>query len=114
MEKKNIVWSILSIIFLAMNLYLLFVYFRVISHFEELFKGFNATLPPLTVTILVSRYFFIIIGLVLIAKEFLKNKLKTFIINVCVLIILLVLIPPFYSIGLLQPLNQLSSTATTK
>jgi hypothetical protein len=117
MEKKNRMWLLLSMIVLVINLYVLFVYFRTLGHFEELFKGFDATkVPSYIFPLLQSRYLFILFALILLGKELLKNRFRNFIINVFFLLLFLLAIRPIYANSLYSvgvKLNSASGHSTT-
>jgi succinate dehydrogenase hydrophobic anchor subunit len=113
MQKKIRVLAIASAVFLCIDVIALIglTVFVVSTRnkFLEIFKDFKITLPIMTRIALWSHYIFIIVALVLIAKEWSKRKLTTLITNIVVFFILSFCIY-LYVLGLFLPIYQISQS----
>ena len=78
-----------------------------INKFNDLFKGFNINLPFFTKLIL-TRTFFIIVAMLLMVKELLKDKKLVLIINVISTFFIWLVVPVMIVIGMFLPIFQLT------
>jgi len=112
MEKKSKGLTIASIIFLCLDSIILLIGAFVINRFYVLLNQFDIEFSTVTHVVFSFRYIFVILALILIAKEFIARKSITFTINLVVLIMLFGSVP-FVVIGLLQPMQQLTTIEET-
>lgn len=107
--EKNKISTIKSSIFLVANLLLLLPFLKIVKAFEGMFLTLNLqSVPIMTRIALISPYLFIIIAVALVAKEFLKNKQKTLVINGVTILILIFVVIPVLIIGLFLPMHQVT------
>ncbi|MDP8230618.1 MAG: hypothetical protein P9L93_05890 [Candidatus Gorgyraea atricola] len=106
MDKKDKTSvNILSIIFLVLDTLILIATPLIQGKMYGLYQEFGIKLPSFMHIIFFHKYIFIIIALILIAKEFAKNKMNC-IINIVTFIILGFLLMGPILIGFLSPLSN--------
>lgn len=105
--EKKVISAIKSIVFLLVDMFLLLLFSLIAKGFEGVLLDLEP-LPVITKIAMNSPYFFIVMGVALVAKEFLKDKEKTFLINIGTLIGLMIAVLPFLVIGLFLPMYQMA------
>ncbi|MDP2924268.1 MAG: hypothetical protein Q8O30_11225 [Candidatus Omnitrophota bacterium] len=114
MENKNKTLNIVSLILLCINILMLIIiaiaWDTIANKFSAVYREFNLELPLATQIVILWRYlFFAIIISILIAKEFLKNKLLTLILNAVTLIGIPIILKIFLTISIFLPIFKLST-----
>ncbi|MDD5195774.1 MAG: hypothetical protein PHQ96_08905 [Candidatus Omnitrophica bacterium] len=111
-EKERNKASLVALAIACTILFILATRWELVAHkFSRMYENFGMELPCLTLIVLNRNFIFIfyLIILVLIIKEFLKNKKATFIINVTSAILFPFILGLIYVVGLFLPIFKLSN-----
>ena len=96
MERENRGLTILSVIVLIINLSIFVAWLIIVGRFVPLYQEADLELPVITRINWSLRHIYMIFALILIAKEFLRKKTVTLIINCLVFILLFNLLASIY------------------
>ena len=109
MVKASSKWvAIANVVVLSIDVVALIALSVFVEKFYELFSTAGVQIPPITKTVLSSRYLSIIIALLLIVKERILKKGPALIFNSIILSLLAFLILPIVVVGLFAPVFMYS------
>lgn len=107
MDKEHSLHRIASLLFLIINLSFLLVFFRTLSSFQFLFKSLSIKTSAFTSFVLYIRYLFFPLAIILISKEYIKDKERVFVINAWSFTLILAILIPLFIVGVLIPASHL-------